>query len=306
MTSREPVKDNGEPAAAGDQQAGPGKERGGIQSIERAFSILEAIARKPNGIGLGELSREVGLHNSTTFNLAKTMVSLGYVHQDPVNKTYTIGRPIYALAASAIHEVQLVKIAYPLLEELNRETGELSHLAVRSGEEIIIVAKTDGHSAFDFRSRVGMARPAHCTAVGKILLAALPDAELDRWLGVETMESYTENTITDPDRLREDIERVRANDVAYDDEEFHKDVRCVAVPVHDFTGQTIAAVGISGPIWRLSLPVLTEVTRHVREVAERLSRELGYAGPEAAEASDDATKEGPPEAGRRQRGARSK
>ncbi len=262
-------------------QSEPAKEKGGIQSIERAFAILEAIASHTEGIGLGELSRAVGLHNSTTFHITKTMVTLGYVTQNPATKSYSIGRPIYALAASAVQEVQLVNISHPILEDLNRETGELSHLAVRSGDEIIIVAKTDGHSAFDFRSRVGMARPAHCTAVGKILLAALSDGELERRLSAGTLESFTKNTITDATRLRENIERIRADGVAFDDEEFHRDVRCVALPVRDFTGQVIAAVGVSGPIWRMSLPSLQDVTEKVRKTAIRLSRELGYKEGEA-------------------------
>ena len=264
---------------------------GGIQSIERAFAILEAIARRPDGIGLGDLSREVDLHTSTAFNLAKTMVTLGYVRQDPVAKTYSIGRPIYALAASAINDVQLVNIAYPLLDELNRETGELCHLAARSGDDIVILAKTDGHSAFGVRDRVGTSRPAHCTAIGKVLLAAMPDTEVDRFLQTGPFQPYTKNTIVDPERIREEIVRVRSGNVAFDDEEFQYEVRCVAVPVRDFTGQTMAALGVSGPIWRISLPKLHEMTDRIRDVAKRLSRNLGYLGDVSSVAAQDSRSE---------------
>src|SRR5690348_4893316 len=100
---------------------------GGVQSIGRAFAILEEVARNREGIGLADLSKRVGLHNSTTFHLVKTMVSLGYVRQMPDSKRYRVGRPLFALAASALDEVEMVSLATPILEDLSRETGESAH-----------------------------------------------------------------------------------------------------------------------------------------------------------------------------------
>jgi len=97
----------------------------------RAFSILEEVARHREGIGLAELSKLVGLHNSTTFHLAKTMVSLGYMRQERDSKRYRVGRPLFALAASALDEIEMVNLATPVLEDLSRETGESGHFAVR-------------------------------------------------------------------------------------------------------------------------------------------------------------------------------
>ncbi len=100
------------------------RQRVGIQSLGRAFGILEEIARHRDGIGLADLSRLVGLHNSTTFHLAKTMVALGYVRQEKGSKRYRIGRPLFALAASALDEIEMVNVATPVLEDLARQTGE--------------------------------------------------------------------------------------------------------------------------------------------------------------------------------------
>ena len=99
---------------------------------------MEEIARNRDGIGLAELSKRVGLHNSTTFHLVKTMVSLGYVRQMKDSKRYRIGRPLFALAASALDEVEMVSLATPVLEELSRETGESGHFAVRMGDAIVL------------------------------------------------------------------------------------------------------------------------------------------------------------------------
>jgi IclR family KDG regulon transcriptional repressor len=251
------------------------KERAGVQSLERAFGLLEAIARARRGIGLAELSKTVGLHNSTTFHLVKTMVALGYIRQDR-DKRYRIGRSLFALAAGSLDEVELVSLATPALEDLTEATGESGHFAVRSGDSVVVIAKTSGSGAFQLTNRAGVTRPAHGTALGKVLLAALTPAQLDRFLQNHELAALTPKTITEPGQLRQEIEEVARTGVAYDDGEFNAEVRCVAVPVHDFTGQVVGALGISGPIWRLSIPVLQKQTALVQGAARRLSAELGH------------------------------
>jgi DNA-binding IclR family transcriptional regulator len=259
-----------------------GKERSGVQSLQRAFAILEEIARNRDGISLADLSRRVGLHNSTTFHLVKTMVSLGYIRQLRDSKRYRIGRPLFALAASALDEVEIVSLATPILEDLSIATGESGHLAVRSGENVVILARTAGAGAFQMTDRVGVVRPAHCTALGKVLLAALSEAQFDRFLRNADLQPFTPKTIVDPERLRQEIGEVRRNGIAFDDGEFSAEARCVAVPVRDFTGQVAGAIGISAPMWRLSIQSLQEKTQQVRDAAARLSAELGYRGDDTA------------------------
>jgi DNA-binding IclR family transcriptional regulator len=250
------------------------KERAGVQSLERAFGLLEAIARARRGIGLAELSKTVGLHNSTTFHLVKTMVALGYIRQDR-DKRYRIGRSLFALAAGSLDEVELVSLATPVLEDLTQATGESGHFAVRSGDSVVVIAKTSGSGAFQLTNRAGVTRPAHGTALGKVLLAALTPAQLDRFLQNHELAALTPKTITEPEQLRQEIQEVARTGVAYDDGEFNTEVRCVAVPVHEFTGQVVGALGISGPIWRLSIPVLQKQTELVKAAARRLSAALG-------------------------------
>ena len=264
-------------ASAGDAPAGSDSNlRGGIQSIERAFAILEEIARNRDGIALAELSRRVGLHNSTTFHLVKTMVSLGYIQQTSESKRYRVGRNLFTLAAGALHEIELAQVARPVLETLALRSGECSHFAVRSGDDIVVVAKTAGTGMFQVADQVGIVRPAHCTALGKVLLAALHPQQLERHLQTRELRRFTPRTIIEHDALLREIEAVRGGGIAFDDGEFDPDARCVAVPVHNFTGQVAGAIGISAPMWRLTMQALQEKTQLVREAAAELSRELGF------------------------------
>lgn len=254
------------------------RQRGGVQSLGRAFAILEEIARHREGIGLADLSKRVGLHNSTTFHLAKTMVSLGYIRQERDTKRYRVGRPLFALAASALDEIEMVNLATPVLEDLSRETGESGHFAVRMGDAVIVIARTSGAGAFQLTDRVGVVRPAHCTALGKIILAALRPDQLKRFLERVELTPSTKKSITDQSVLLREIAEVRRSAVAFDDGEFNSEVRCVAVPVFNFTGDVIGALGISGPIWRMTGQVLQSRARSVQAAAKRLSAEFGAKG----------------------------
>ncbi|HEY7231001.1 MAG TPA: IclR family transcriptional regulator [Pseudolabrys sp.] len=249
--------------------------RGGIQSIGRAFAILEEVARHRDGIGLADLSKRVGLHNSTTFHLAKTMVSLGYLRQIKENKRYRIGRPLFALAASALDEKEMVSMATPVLDELARQTGESTHYASRMSDAVVVMARTPGPGAFQLTDRVGVVRPAYCTALGKVILAALLPDQLDRYLERVELRPFTSKTITSAQRLRRELQDVRKAGIAFDDGEFDKEMRCAAMPVYDFSGQVIGAIGISGPVWRLSIQALQSKARNISEAARKLSDAFG-------------------------------
>jgi IclR family transcriptional regulator, KDG regulon repressor len=263
------------PARQGSKDVDVTRERTGVQSLERAFGILEEVAQHRDGISLADLSKRVGLHNSTTFHLVRTMVTLGYIRQDRETKRYHVGHMVFGLAASSLNEVELVGLATPVLEDLARDTGETSHLALRRGEDVVIAARVAGSGAFQLVDRGSGVRPAHCTALGKVLLASMPPDRFERYLASAPLDPSTPKSITDAALLKEEIERVRGAGIAYDDGEFDPEVRCVAVPVRDFTGQVAGALGISGPVWRLSLARLQEATTRVAAAAGALSHELG-------------------------------
>jgi DNA-binding IclR family transcriptional regulator len=258
------------------------KERGGIQSLQRAFAILEAVAASPEGINLADLAKQVGLHTSTAFHLVKTMAQLGYVSQVRDSKRYRVGSKLFTLAAGALEENELLALATPVLDRLTAETGESAHFAIRSGNQIVVIARTSGQGLLQLADRAGAPRPAHATALGKVLLSALEPAQIREFLGDEPLRKFTPKTIVEVDALVREIQDVRKTGIGYDDGEFDAEVRCVAVPVHDFTGRVAGAIGISGAVWRLSLQSLQAKSQQVREAARTLSSELGYSPRKAA------------------------
>jgi DNA-binding IclR family transcriptional regulator len=247
-----------------------------VQSIARAFHILEAIADRPEGISHTDLSKTVGLHASTAFHLIRTMLALGYLRQDPETKRYHIARRVFLLAARVSDEINLVNAALPVMRELAESLGETAHLGVLSREGAITIAKSEGSSTFRVSERVGVLRPAHCTAIGKAMLASLPRNELDDYLAAAELKAFTPRTIADPVRLRRELDRVREAGYAVDDTEFNAELRCAAALVRDFSGRGVAAIGISGPTWRIKPEDVARVGRRVVAAAERLSAELGF------------------------------
>lgn len=259
------------------------RERGGIQSLERAAAILEAVAQHPDGITLAELSGAVGLHTSTAFHLIKTLVNLGFLAQLPDSKLYRIGGRIFALAAGALDENALLALATPILERLSAGTGEAAHLAIRSKQEIVVIARTAATGLLQLSGRTGATRPAHATAIGKMLLAAMPPDDLEGLLKTLPLPKLTEQTITDRRALRRELDEVRRQGMAYDNCELDDDVRCVAVPVRDFAGRCVGAMGISGPVWRLSPQTMQEKSAQLQRAAARLSAQLGFKGAGSAD-----------------------
>ena len=246
-----------------------------VQSLERAFSILEAIAGSDQPLSLAELSRLTSLHTSTAFHLIKTLILLGYVRQED-SKRYRIGPRLFMQAAGASNEIGLVNLATPHLKRLADETGETAHLAVQAENGIAVIAKIEARSTVRTSERLGIVRPAHCTAIGKVLLADLPGDELESYLRTGTLKAFTSKTIIERATLREEIRRVAASGIAYDDAEFSEELRCVAAPVRNYTRQTIASVGISGPVWRVPLQEMRRFGTRVAAVAAELSRDLGF------------------------------
>jgi DNA-binding IclR family transcriptional regulator len=249
-----------------------------IQSLQRGLGILEIIAKKQSGVSTAEVSREIGLHTSTTFHLLRTLTTLGYLAQDEATRQYHVGSKIFHLAASVSNEVQLLRMAKPLLVEMAKETGESSHLAIFERGEVIVVGKIDGGGPVGVTERVGYPRPAHCTAIGKMLLASLSDPEFKAFLNTAELRPMTPRTITAIASLEQELDRVRAQGYAIDDEEFSQGLRCIAAPVRNFTGNVVAAIGISGPVWRVTLDRIAQLTEFVKAAGHRMSQELGQAG----------------------------
>ncbi|BAS28051.1 IclR family transcriptional regulator [Limnochorda pilosa] len=231
---------------------------------------------------LSEIAREIDANKSTTRRILKAMVATGFVIQDPVQRTYRPGLVLFELGQVVAEQMEIRKAAHPILKMLSEVTEETVHLSVLDNGEVFCLDKVDSPQPIRLVSKIGARGPAYATGSGKALLAYLDDESLQQLLKSRPLESRTERTITDVARLMEELETVRERGYALDDGESQEQVRCVAAPVHDYTGRVIASISVTGPEARLPLERLRSLSTHVKAAAEELSRRLGFGGREKA------------------------
>ncbi|MFI1577206.1 IclR family transcriptional regulator [Embleya sp. NPDC020630] len=247
---------------------------GGVQSLERAFDLLELLADAGGVLTLSELAARSGLPMPTIHRLVRTLVSLGYLRQD-ASRRYTLGPRLIRLGETAGR--LLGSWARPYLAELMEATGETANLAVLEAGEVVYVGQVPSRHSMRMFTEVGRRVQPHCTAVGKVLLAQLPEADAARLLGGRPLASHTEHTVTDPAELLAQFPTIRARGYAIDDQEQELGVRCVAVVVPG--APTATALSISGPEARIRAMEEGWMTGRMQEIAVRLGRRLGGTDP---------------------------
>jgi IclR family acetate operon transcriptional repressor len=239
---------------------------GGVQSLQRAFDLLEGLADAGGEASLSELAAGTGLPLPTIHRLIRTLVSLGYVRQN-TNRRYALGSRLIRLGEGASR--QFGTWARPLLSELVDAVGETANLAVLEGDEVVYVAQVPSRHSMRMFTEVGRRLLPHGTGVGKAMLAQLPTEDVRKLLARTGMPSYTPNTFTDAEKLLADLDRITKAGYALDENEQELGVRCIAVPVLD--GPTLAAVSVSGPEGRLTKDAVDRIAPVIKEVATRLS-----------------------------------
>lgn len=249
-----------------------------IQSVVRATSILEFLAANSDSETLANISRGIGLSKTTTYSLIRTLEQLGYVHQDQSTGKYSLGLKLFELGQVVHSRMDLRTIARPLLYELAKKYEETVHLAVLSKGEVVYIDKVDGSRSIRIASQVGGRNPAYCTGVGKVLLADLSPAEVDKAISTRKLEKFTAKTIIDPALLKEHLEKVRADGYALDEEEIEVGLSCVAAPIKNHRGQVVAAISLSGPTNRMASSTVQQITADLTETARLISSQLGYKG----------------------------
>ncbi|WP_446215133.1 IclR family transcriptional regulator [Micromonospora sp. IBHARD004] len=255
-----------------------GRVPGGVQSLERAFELLEIMADAGGVIGLSRLAQESGLALPTIHRLIRTLVDLGYVRQEP-SRQYSLGPRLIRLGDSASH--LLGTWSRPYLSRLVDALGESANLAMLDGDRVVYVAQVQSRQSMRMFTEVGRRVYPHCTAVGKALLAHLPPSDVRALLERTGMPAQTEHTITEPRRFAEEIDRVRAQGYAMDDGEQEIGVRCVAVPVLGTSNRL--AVSVSGPAPRMTPDVVERAVPLLRQAAEDLADELSVPRTAAAD-----------------------
>ena len=251
-----------------------------IQSVDRALTLLELIAAQRDELSLHALSQKAALNPSTAHRLLHTLQAHRLVQQNPDTRRYRLGLQILKLAGALRTQLALREQAGGLLERLMRETGETANLVVLQDLEAVYIDQVPSQQPIAAFTQLGARVPLHCTGVGKVLLAYLPDDEREAFVQ-KSLPAFTENTITSVYRLREELAKVREQGFALDIEERQKGVSCLAVPIWDDRRRVVAAMSISGPADRLTAETRDRLAPLVVQLASELSSRLGYVGQDA-------------------------
>jgi len=251
-----------------------------VQTIERASSILDILGQSSQGISIRELSAKLKLPKGTSHRLLSSLSYFGYVRQDPKTKDYFLGLKFVELGQLLLSQLDLRKEAEPFLRDLAERTKETIHLVILDRNEIVYIDKVEtdqNPSGLKMASRIGLRNPAHSSAVGKMILANFSEEELQSFFKEKSLLRRTENTITDPIQLREHLKSVQKQGYAVDDEENEKGIRCVAAPIYNETGKTVAAISITAPAFRVTKKTIQEtLKKEAMETASKISERLGY------------------------------
>lgn len=252
-----------------------GLARGGVQSVHRTLDVLEALAARGGEANFAMLREDLGLPPSTLHRILATLVSRGYVRQDPYNGRYRIGSRAFQVGSHFLEPGNLRDLARPVMRALAARVGESVNLAVRDGDAAMYVETVESSQTVRTFARIGARVPLHCTGVGKALLSGASPEEVRRIARQQGLKAYTPHTLTRVADLLAEVNRVRELGYALDREEYELGVRCAAAPVHDHIGHVVAALSASGPAYRLTDETLGTLSRSVREAAVELSRALG-------------------------------
>lgn len=247
-----------------------------VHAVERAFRLLDALAR--NNAGVSELARATGLHKATVHRLLRTLRELGLVELGPDGTRYRLGLRLLELGGRVLARLDLRDVARPYLTALRDRTRLTVHMAVLDGAEVVYIEKLDSPANLRMASFVGTRNPAYRTALGKAVLAALPNNELQAVLAKTRFLPRTSNTITTPDALRQELVATRARGYAIDNVENEEGIRCVGAPVYGHTGRVVASISVSGPVFSVTTEELDGLGRMVADTAQQISRALGYPG----------------------------
>lgn len=247
-----------------------------MKSLDRGLRVLELLSLHPEGLKLSELAAESGEKPSTLHHVLSALKRRRFVAQDPATRQYRLGMAAWRLGRAAMLSVGLVDIARAELRALAEQLGETATMAVREGFWVTYVDQVLAPRSIKMSVTVGDRAPIHCTASGKVFLAAMTEAEFQQLLSRE-LPRYTPRTITEPGRLRAERELVQKRGYATDCEEREEGLCCVAAPVRDHLGGVVGAISVSGPRMRLDADRMTrEIVPAVVESALRVSLKLGY------------------------------
>lgn len=248
-----------------------------VQSIERAFTILEHLSEHPNGMQITKLATDTNLSKSTVHRLLSTLIELQYVRKDGETDRYYLSYRALYLTRNILSNSSLITVAKPILQKLVNEINETVHLCIEENEEVVYIDKIESNQTIRMYSRIGSRAPMYCTGVGKMMLSGKDDHTLHDIISRIDFTKRTDYTILTPADLLLEISNIQESGYSLDNIENEEGIRCIAAPIYDFSGKIIASFSISGPSNRVTMErIETELAEKILYTARAISSQLGY------------------------------
>ncbi len=250
------------------------KEQNSVQSIERAFQILELLRDERQELGVHEIAGHLSLNVTTVHRILKTLVCVKAVRQNPRTRQYGLAPTMLLYGKAVVDQFDFVSIAHPYLGELSKAVGETAFMGILDDYELVYIDHVDSlDHTLRITPQIGRRQYAHCTSLGKTLLANLSPRSLNIYLSRGTYPKVTENTITTAEALRLELEKIRQCGYATDNEEAEEGICCVSAPLIGLDGEVIAAISVSGPATRIRSKGMDSFLRdHVVMTAKKISQ----------------------------------
>jgi IclR family KDG regulon transcriptional repressor len=247
--------------------------------VTKVLRILETLHASPSGLQLKDVAQQTTIHKSTAYRFLAHLENEGYVFRDG-SGAYAIGVRLARLASGMSYQTTLRKMGRPILQQLWRATGETVNLGVLDGREVLYLDVMESSHTFRLVSQVGSRRPLYCTALGKAMLAYIPEEEQEYFLSGIAFERLTPHTAKNMAQLKKDLLGIRQRGYSIDNEEVYLGSRCIAAPIFDSSAKIAGAVSVSGPTMRVSREKVPVFASAAKNAAAALSRSLGYSIPE--------------------------
>jgi DNA-binding IclR family transcriptional regulator len=248
-------------------------------AVERALTMLEAVAQEPGGLSNAEISRKLQIPKSSASYILRTLEKKAYLNRDLETGKYRVGLKILSLGRGALTGIDVREVAQPIMRHLTEKTKLTCHLAILDGPDAVYIEKVEAEGFIRMDTWVGRRMRVHATSVGKALAAHISQEQLEKILSNRGMERRTPKTITTLPRLLKDLEKVRAQGYAIDDEENNLGARCLGAPVFDQNGTIEAAVGLSGTTNQVNAHTIPRIVEALKDAARHISMQLGYRPP---------------------------
>ncbi|MDP4108598.1 MAG: IclR family transcriptional regulator [Bacillota bacterium] len=244
--------------------------------LNRAFSIIECLSEQNEGMGITEVSKQVGLHKSTVFRILNALRELGYVKKNEENEKYGLSMKFLQLSSMMLNDMDIKVKLYPYLKRLALFTHQTAHLCIMKNKNAVYLDKVEAYSGTRMFSSIGSSVPLHSTAIGKVLVAWLPREIMEPILVNMRFEPRCVNTILTRGEYIKELEITRNRGYGTDDLENEEGIRCAAAPIRDHLGNVIAAISVSGSYESTDCPEFCAAVKAVCQTAEQITKEFGY------------------------------